>query len=129
MAKKLSTHKIMLTLMDQHRSDRVCAAHEHVWSVCLRSFVLFTLVCRDNLVWCQPVRAQGCTRFNTQNVQHKLNFFKAGNRPFTNWRESWFVRKKTNCKSSQICHYTMHKFDQILNLWFVIKICEKTVID
>ncbi len=36
MAKKqftLSTHKIILTLMGQQRSDRVSAAHEHVWSV------------------------------------------------------------------------------------------------
>ncbi len=48
-----TTHKIMLTLMDWQPSDRVCTAHEHVWSLCLRSFMLSTLACQSNFgaVW------------------------------------------------------------------------------
>ncbi len=33
MLSTLSTHKILLTLMDQQRSNRVRAAHEHVQSI------------------------------------------------------------------------------------------------
>ncbi len=54
MAKKLSTlstHKIRLTLMDQQQLDHVRTAHEHIWSVCLCSFVLSTLAHGANLVW------------------------------------------------------------------------------
>ncbi len=57
----LSTHKIMLTLMDRQWSDWVRAAHEHVWSVCLCSFVLSTLAHRASLVRCDAVRIWACS--------------------------------------------------------------------
>ncbi len=46
----LSTHKIMLTLMNRQRPYRVHAAHKHVRSIYLRLFVLLTLACQGNAV-------------------------------------------------------------------------------
>ncbi len=93
MSKKLLTlsmHKIMLTLMDWQQLDRVHIAHKHVRSICLSSFVLFTLVrlgsdsVRCGVMWCESVRAQVCSQLKVSEFV-PLPFFHNKIISFLGW--------------------------------------------
>ncbi len=80
--------------MDQQQLDRGCAAHEHIRSICLRSFALFILVHDGISVRCKPVCAQ--VRFQPITYEEQMRTVLAAHHR---------VRYSTN-KRAHVLRYT-----------------------